>query len=217
MWERRIDVALRSGSSITLDASSPRNGPADGDAPARHGVAIDEDDLVIRIRAGEEEAFAQLVNHTAASLYAYAASFLRSPEAARDLVQDVFAELWERRTTLAPSTTLTRHLFGAARFRALHQLRRQRIEARSVPAVVYDTSVEPSLDTVLERADLYAAAVRAARTLPPRAAAVFTLRWGEGLSYAAIAERLGISVKGVEVQMTRALRAIRAQLEGETK
>jgi len=179
----------------------------------REGRALGTDPaLVARIRAGDEMAFTHVVTSLAAPLLAYVTSFVRSPELAKDLVQDVFADLWTHREQCAPTGSLERHLFGAARFRALHALRRQRVEQRhTLGAEKGEVSVFPD-DERLEHAELYAAVVRAAQTLPPRAAVAFTLRWRDGLSYAAIADRLGISVKGVEIQITRALKAIRDRL-----
>lgn len=182
--------------------------------------------LVARIRGGEdkpgdaERAFSALIQRSSAPLYAYALSFTRDPDAARDLVQECFADLWIHRNELNPSNSLLKHLLGAVRFRALHLLRRRRLEQQyAAPDIESENTTQTSsgyvaADDVVEQADLYAAVVRTARSLPPRSARVFALRWGEGLSYAEISKKLGISVKGVEIQMTRALRFIRSRLEG---
>jgi RNA polymerase sigma-70 factor (ECF subfamily) len=60
--------------------------------------------------------------------------------------------------------------------------------------------------------ELAAAAAAAVADLPPRCREVFTLSRARGLSYAEIAETLGISVKTVEAQMARALRGLRERL-----
>ena len=48
--------------------------------------------------------------------------------------------------------------------------------------------------------------------LTPRCREVFELSRVHGLRYAEIAETLGVSVKAVEAQMTKALRTLRARL-----
>jgi RNA polymerase sigma-70 factor (ECF subfamily) len=118
---------------------------------------------------------------------------------------------------LAPAGTLAGHLFGAVRFRALAALKHARVERRYQERVTReqnDDAVrgEPAPDLVVEHADLYAVAVRAAQALPSRARDVFLLRWNHGLSHAEIATRMGISVKGVEAQLTRALKTLRRLL-----
>jgi RNA polymerase sigma-70 factor (ECF subfamily) len=64
------------------------------------------------------------------------------------------------------------------------------------------------LETTEARARLEAAMA----ALPPRLAQVMVMRWSGGLSYAEIANTLGISVKGVENQLGRGLKALRAAL-----
>ena len=48
--------------------------------------------------------------------------------------------------------------------------------------------------------------------LPDGCRRVLQLRWQDGLSYAEIAEALGISVKGVENQLSRARKNLRQRL-----
>ena len=59
-----------------------------------------------------------------------------------------------------------------------------------------------------------AAVRRAIDALPPRCREIFLLSREDGLSYGGIATTLGISVKTVETQMGRALKSLRAALEG---
>lgn len=176
-----------------------------------------DDALVDAMRRGDAYAFEQLVRRYASPLRAFAFSFLGNADAAEDVVQEVFVRLWETREALAPAGTIAGHLFGAVRFRALAALKHTRVEQRYQERVLQEqrddvVRGESAPDLVVEHADLYAAAVRAAHALPAGARAVFLMRWNQGLSHREIAERLGISVKGVEVQLTRALKTIRRLL-----
>jgi len=176
-----------------------------------------DDELVGAMRRGDVQAFERLMYRYASPLRAFAQSFLQNADAAEDVVQDVFVRLWETRESLAPAGTLAGHLFGAVRFRALAALKHQRVEQRYQERVSREhdgdaARGEPAPDLVVEHADLYAAAVRAAQALPSGARHVFLLRWSQGLTHAEIATRLGISVKGVEIQLTRALKTLRQLL-----
>jgi len=64
----------------------------------------------------------------------------------------------------------------------------------------------------LESAELSAAVERALAALPPKRAAVCRLRLLDGLSYAQIADRLGIGTKTVETQLARGLKTVREQI-----
>jgi RNA polymerase sigma-70 factor (ECF subfamily) len=70
----------------------------------------------------------------------------------------------------------------------------------------------PGADAQLEAAELQRALERALATLAPGAREVFLLSRQRGLTYGEIAQALGISVKTVETQMGRALRALRDRL-----
>jgi RNA polymerase sigma-70 factor (ECF subfamily) len=66
----------------------------------------------------------------------------------------------------------------------------------------------------VEAADLATALARGIDQLPERCRLIFTMSREQDLSYAEIARILGISVKTVETQMGRALKALRSRLAG---
>jgi RNA polymerase sigma-70 factor, ECF subfamily len=76
------------------------------------------------------------------------------------------------------------------------------LDERTVDATIDD-------ETQLESAEHAATLREAVQRLPERARLVVTMRWVNGLGHREIADTLGISVKGVEIQITRALRALR--------
>ena len=67
-------------------------------------------------------------------------------------------------------------------------------------------------DHLLETAELQQQVNAALESLPERCRLVMHLRWREQLSYAEIAEVMGISVKGVENQLARGLERLREVL-----
>src|SRR2546422_8764123 len=71
------------------------------------------------------------------------------------------------------------------------------------------------IESELEAAELVAAVERALAELPPKRAAVCRLRLIDGLSYAQIADRLGIGEKTVETQLARGLKFLRDRIRPE--
>jgi RNA polymerase sigma-70 factor, ECF subfamily len=151
-------------------------------------------------------------------LVAFAWRYLKSEEAAVDLVQEVFAHLWERRADLRVTGTMRAYLFAATRNRALNAIAHARIEAkwRERAAREGEVTQEPALapDALAERGELTAAVEAALRSLPPRAQEIARLRWIDRLSRREIAEVLGIAVPTVSVHLTRTVKRLRGLLRG---
>jgi RNA polymerase sigma-70 factor (ECF subfamily) len=105
------------------------------------------------------------------------------------------------------------YLFTAARNHAVSYLRRERLHARWVEHAkrreAGTVSGVAPLDRDLEYAQLCERVAAEIARLPERCRLIFVMHRQQDLSYAEIARLLGISVKAVEAQMGRALRALR--------
>jgi len=148
-----------------------------------------------------------------AALCDYVLRFVGSAEAAEDIVQDLFLHLWDTRGP-RDALRLTRgYLYVAARNRALKYLRRGRVAAAWIERVEREAPPVPdSPEDLCLRHELDAAVQRAIAELPGRCRDTFLLRRREGLSYEAIAARLGVSLGTVKSQMWRATLRLRAKL-----
>jgi RNA polymerase sigma-70 factor (ECF subfamily) len=171
--------------------------------------------LITHIRNGDESAFEQLFVRFAAPLADCAMAYVHSREVAEDLVHDLFLTLWRDRAAWKPVGTIEAYLFLALRNRARSYLRRERVAANWKARAVQElaaASAPPGPDERMEAAERQAAVVRTITTLPERTRLVATLRWIDGLTYAEIAQRAGITVKGVEKAIARAFFALEQRL-----
>jgi RNA polymerase sigma-70 factor (ECF subfamily) len=186
--------------------SSVDSGTADpADAP---------DALVARVRAGDERALEALFRTHYSALCDFATRYVRQDTLAEELVQDLFGDLWARRQSWHVRGSVRAYLFAAVRNRALNLRKREAVERDwkhdEAIADVRELHQPPELaDEALERADLRARLDAALESLPERCRLVMHLRWREQMRHAEIASVMGISVKGVEIQLSRGLRAIR--------
>ncbi len=133
--------------------------------------------------------------------------------ATEDLAQEVFFEIWKKRTRLHIHTGLPAYLSRSARNRALNYLRNRKIrwnEPESLEAVDIPT---PSAQQQMEGREIQAIIDAAIDSLPEKCRVVFVLRRFEQMSHHEIADTLGISTKTVENHMTRALRLLRQKLD----
>lgn len=174
--------------------------------------AIDDRELLARLRAGETSAFDAIFRANYALLVRVAEAMLRDRGSAEEIAQDVMLELWRRRESLDVTESVRGYLLQATRNRSLNALRHRAIERRSEPQLTDGVSRLPSTDAAVRERELEVAIHAAMGELPERCRQVFELSRIDGLKYAEIATRLGISVKTVEVQMGKALRILREHL-----
>lgn len=186
--------------------------PDDGLPDGTSHSSMDERELLLRLRQGDDGAYEAIFRQWYAPLVATTAVLLRDRGPAEEVVQDVLLELWRRRATFTLETSLRAYLFQATRNRALNFLRRQRVEARGEPTIAANLPTPEPADSEVREAELAVAIQSAIAGLPDRCREVFELSRIQGLKYAEIAAELGISVKTVEAQMGKALRVMREKL-----
>jgi RNA polymerase sigma-70 factor (ECF subfamily) len=192
-------------------SSVPAPSPAP-DAPddARRSDA----ELVARIRGGDADALGEVYRAHATGLARFVARLVQSQEAAEEIVQDMFLRIWVRRERLFLDDTLKSYLYRAARNRGLNHLRRRRLEQLWLGRQPREEPRSPPADAPSDDRALAAAIRAAVDRLPERCRQVFVLSREHGMTYGEIAAVMEISVKTVETQMGRALRALRRSLDG---
>ncbi len=131
------------------------------------------------------------------------------PDQARDIVHEAFLRFSR---VSRQSTLLDRPQAYLRRIAANLLKDRHRMEGRRSASlhVVADDTVMPSVDPhrQLECRDMLRRVDAAMQRLPDKTRQIFIAHRIEGLSYAEIAERTGLTVKGVEKQMSKALVAL---------
>jgi RNA polymerase sigma-70 factor (ECF subfamily) len=176
----------------------------------------DDEPWLARLRAGDHGAFEEVVREFHAPLFTYMLRATHARDVAEDLVQDLFARLWDNRATLRPHASLRVYLYVAARHHLYdHYRKRQTAATLFQPASSTDTAMPLHADdplAELANAELVRAVRRAVEALPPRCREVWELSRNHGLGYEEISRVTGVSINTVKTQMARALRALREAL-----
>src|SRR6266566_3615107 len=172
--------------------------------------------FAVRIRKGDQDAFAELFLEHYTSLCEFVNSYTHAPDVAEEVVQTVFLRVWQARESWDPKRGARAYLFAACRNYALDLLRHEQIVTRSAEIAtdlgLGQSSIPKPADTELEATELGNRLHAVVAELPERRRLVVVLRWRHQLTNPEIAQILGISVKGVEVQFSRALADLRRRL-----
>jgi RNA polymerase sigma-70 factor (ECF subfamily) len=135
--------------------------------------------------------------------------YVRDLDEAKSLVHEVFVTVWEKFDTLPSDTNYKSYLYTAVRNRSLNYIR-DRKKLSILEHVKEEDYTE--VNTALETSELEQRIELAIQSLPEKCRMVFELNRVEGLKYAQIADKMGISIKTVEAQMSKALSVLREHL-----
>ncbi len=168
-----------------------------------------ETELLLLLKQDNDVAFRALYDRFYKYLVVTANNILGDSDAARDLAQDVFVELWKKRASIEVQSSLKSYLRRAVVNKTLNYIKARRIDFREPEHLPEKISQLDSPYTQLETTDLEQIIHNAIAALPERCRVIFTLCRLENLPHKDIADQLGISTKTIENQMTRALSALR--------
>jgi RNA polymerase sigma-70 factor, ECF subfamily len=141
-----------------------------------------------------------------------AARIVQDDDEARDIIQQVMLELWEKRKQWSSIESMEAYLYTAAYHRSLNV--HKTLKANRGRSVSIDATPQVYLPAdELEIIQLHRTISEGIEKLPTRCKSIFLLSREDGMTYAQIASTLEISVKTVEAQMGIALKRIKAHLE----
>ncbi len=173
--------------------------------------------LIEELKMGKDEAYIFLVNHYHRRLYAYALTLIDEHSLAQDIVQNVFLRTWQFREKLNGDYSLQSFLYKSVYHEFVNTYKRNKMISsleqeylRYLRDFVDDTD-----ESELER--LIAIVTKEIKKLPPRCKTIFEMSKREGLTNMEISEYLGISIKTVEGQITKAYGILRAELGDKFK
>ncbi len=160
-----------------------------------------------------EDTFEKVYNENFDRLFLFASTITKSKELAKDVVADVFVDLWENNAQLSKIREIESYLFISVKNQAIrhiskksHQLKDDNIES----TLVSIDRVNP--EEVLLAKELFDFIETTVSNLPDQGQLVFRMAKDKQLANKDIADELGISVSTVKSQLVRATAIIRTAI-----
>lgn len=178
------------------------------------------DDLFVlkKIKEGDIKTFEYVFRLYYSPLCLYAFGITGRKDAAEEIVQDLFYTVWKERCSLQILHSVKSYLYGAVRNQSLQYCEHFSVRERYREHVLAknEAMAEPSPEEQLENKELEEVINRTLRKLPDRRRQIFRMHRLEGLKYKEIAEKLSLSVKTIEAEMTKTYQALREEIERYT-
>ena len=182
----------------------------------------DESVLIAEALAGDQKAYAALMDRHRAAIFHIVNRIVRNEEAARDLVQETFMKAFAALATYRSEYKFSTWLYKIAANASIDHLRKQRLQALSLdrPLETADGSVEIEVpdysfhpERELERKQQRLSIDEAIEALPPKYREVIVYRHKDDKSYEEIADLLGVPVGTVKARIFRARELLKKKLK----
>ena len=174
----------------------------------------EEKTILEELKKGNHDAFSEIFEHYSSSLFQFSLGYLKSEQAAEDVVQEVFVKIWDNRKSIKTNTSFKSYLFKIAlnsvrryfnllsRFNDLkHDIIAESVDAKS------DFDDRTDYQFMLDKLDEFI------KRMPEKRREVFCLKKLEGKSLREISDELGITTKTVEYHITEAMHFLKTEFE----
>jgi RNA polymerase sigma-70 factor, ECF subfamily len=170
--------------------------------------------ILTKIKEGNVKAFEQVFRLYYTPLCLYSASITGKMDSAEEIVQELFYVFWKERETIQIFHSIKSYLYGAVRNQSLQFCEHEEVKQRYNELFMNaNTETDSTPEDEMEYKELEFVIQQTLHRLPRRCAQIFHMQRFEDKKYSEIATELSISVKTVEAEMTKALKALRKDIE----
>lgn len=175
---------------------------------------ISDDELVKSLAMGEDWAFSEIYRRYWKRMFKQAFSKTGSDDAAKEIVQDIFLDLWQRKGS-AQILELERYLFKAVKFQVLDFYDKQIVGKRHREALwaKFGEEATESVEDQMAFEELNGRILECINGFSEKTREIFTLNRLEGRSVLEIARLLNLPERTVEYHITVGLRHLRGHLK----
>ena len=169
--------------------------------------------LVGKMKAGDKESFNNLFRRYYSPMVRFCVRFVADADQSAEIVQDLFVKLWTGREKLVVPDSFESYMLRSVRNAAITYINRERAHAETNQSIYTDESDANDPSEALQSNNLELSYRKVLATMPEKRREVFLASRYDGLKYAEIAKKMGLSQKTVEAHMSAAIKQLREGLK----
>lgn len=170
-------------------------------------------DIIIKFKDGDTEAFDTIYRKFSNKIYHFVLGLTKDVHISKDIVQEVFINLWEKRDHVNQDLNFDNYIFTITYNSIRKYYRKKTIETKAFdyflknsPEVIEDEDKDIIFKELIEIAH------KAIDNLPPQRKKVYTMSKQEGMKIKEIAAKLNISPRTAENHLAKALKFLKEEL-----
>jgi RNA polymerase sigma-70 factor (ECF subfamily) len=187
---------------------------------------LNEQELILRLRNGDEKAYKYLVDNFQDRVFNTVISIVQNAQDAEDVSQEVFIQVYRSIHSFKGESQLSTWIYRIATTRSLDLLRSRKSKKRfAFVQSIFGKNDELAHDppdfyhpgVALEKKEDSRLLAKAVSRLPENQRIAFTLNKLEDLSYQQVSDVMNTTVSAVESLLHRAKQNLRKELEKQIK
>jgi RNA polymerase sigma-70 factor (ECF subfamily) len=174
------------------------------------------DIIIQKLRSGDEKFYRSVFYEYYPLLTYYANKYVNNLEVAKEIVQEFFVRLYEKRFSLNIDSSFKSYLYKSiynSCINHLNQIAVREQHHRKIKSTTYEKTVLSESD--MNMIELEKKIYDEIEKLPAQCKRIFKMNRFDGLTNSEIAEKLKLSKRTVETQISKALRILRKNVPGE--
>lgn len=170
--------------------------------------------LLEKLKNDDQSAFSIIFTRYYQDLVRFSYGYTRDTDASEEIIQEVFMKLWENRKSFEIHSSLKSFLLKTVQNRSIDSLRHVNITHKYASIILeHPILAENDTENYILHSELEANFKHAMDNIPVEYAEAFRMSRMETLNYQEIAQKLGVSVRTVEVRISKALKLLRDELK----
>lgn len=170
-------------------------------------------ELMAKMKGGDRESFNRIFRCYYKPLLRFCIRFVADADQAGEIVQDLFVKLWTSREKLHINTSFESYMLRSVRNASITYINKERAHAEAHQRMFFDEAESNDPSETLQSNNLEASYQKVLASMPQKRREVFLASRFDGMKYAEIAEKFGLSQKTVEAHMSAAIKQLREGLK----